>query len=122
MANKETLEFVRFIADVANGIERTLADGKFTLEDLANFFNIAVSAPTAIQGSNLIIEEIKSWNEEEKAQVIVLFEDALNFAADDVEAAIEDIFAAVILLVSGITKLGLTKAEGDKPADEVVTD
>jgi hypothetical protein len=107
MANKETLELAGFLAEIANALEKSLRDGVLNFADFANFLNTALSAPNAIQGIDKIGEEIKGWTDAEKAQVIVLFQEKLDFAADNLESAVEDIFTAVVLLVGAITKLGL---------------
>lgn len=121
MANKETLELVSFLATVANALEKSFRDGKLNVQDFGNFISAAIEAPNAIQGINLIGEEIKNWTEEEKAQAIVLFQEKLDFAADNIESAVEDIFTAILLLISGVTKLGI-KTEGDIPNDTEVSE
>ncbi len=107
MANKETLELVDFLASFANAVYSSFEDGVLNIKDLGNFLNSALSAPNAFQGTSLIIEEIKNWTAEEKAQVILLFGEKLDFEGNDLEGAVEDIFTAVVLLISGFTKLGV---------------
>lgn len=107
MANKETLEFVDFLASFANAVYNSFEDGVLNIKDLGNFLNTALSAPNAFQGTSLILDEIKGWTEEEKAQVILLFGEKLDFKAENLEDAVEDLFTAVVLLVSGFTKLGV---------------
>ncbi len=107
MANKETLEFIDFLANLTNALYNSFEDGVLNLKDLGNFLNTAITAPSAFQGTNLILDEIKGWTEEEKAQAILLFQEKVTFRNENLEGAVEDIFTAIVLLANGISKLSV---------------
>lgn len=112
---KELTEFTAFLADFANAIYSAKEDGKFDVNDIAKFISVALSAPTAIQGIGRIPAELRNISDEDRAEVIVLFQERLNFQANELEFIVEDLFTSALLFVTAVMKL----VRKDEVVDEI---
>lgn len=103
--NKESKELAVFIAELANGVEKSQRDDKISWTDALNFLNAAMVAPAAFNGIKDVDNEFISWTPEEKAEVVTVFIDRLKFENNVSEVEVEAVFSSAIELAKAVDNL-----------------
>ncbi|MHA2642849.1 MAG: hypothetical protein V2G41_09400 [bacterium JZ-2024 1] len=96
MATKETIELLKFIVSLANGIGKAAADGKFDASDLAFFFQSFTMAGPALVGASSIGEELASMSEGERNELLNYFRTNFDIPQEALENVIEAGFEAAL--------------------------
>jgi hypothetical protein len=75
---KETKEMMRFLIELAEGIDRSDADGKFDLADLGNMIGAMGAAAPAFSGAGDIFKEMGDLDEAEAQELVNYVESELQ--------------------------------------------
>ena len=86
---KETKEALDLVFSIANGIGRSLEDGKFSYSDLVYFFAAMQAAPSAMDGADKIAAELKDLDRAEIEELRRFAIAKFDIPQDEVEARIE---------------------------------
>lgn len=97
MANKESKELLIFLLELGNAVGAALKDGKFDLLDSLKFYRAALAAGQALQGVNKIPDEVKSWSEQDKAEILSMIK-YLDLPDDKLEAYAEQALSTAVIL------------------------
>jgi len=112
MANKESLEVIKFVVSLSNGIVKTMADGKVDFSDIIYLLETIKNAPAAFEGIQLVPDEVKNWSEAEKAEALKAIE-MLDLEDDQKEMMIEKVLKAGVSLAEIILGLLPGKVTAD---------
>lgn len=74
---KESLELVSFLKNLALTIESSMKDGKVDLFDAVSAIQLAPSLIAAVNGIDLIKDELKDLDSKEKDMLLQEFKDAI---------------------------------------------
>jgi len=100
----ETKDVLLFAVLFANAINKTFADGKVTLADLPNFFNVVLKLPAALNGINKVPSEINDLDENELKTLLQIVKDNLGLQTDQVKVVLQKsldfVFAAYNLIIA----------------------
>ena len=110
---KETKEFCRFIIELAEAIDRSMADGKVGFDDVSNLVSAMMSATDAFSGITLIPNEIKDMDETEAAELIDYVKQELDLSSERAEEITEKALDAGLKIYQLITAL---KSQPTTPA------
>lgn len=109
MANKESLDLIKFVVALTNGISKVMADGKVDFSDLIYILDTIKNAPAAFEGIQLVPDEVKNWSDAEKSEVLKAIE-VLDLEDDQKEVMIEKVLKAGVALAEVV--LGLLPKAG----------
>lgn len=88
---KETKEVLNFAFDIFDAIQRSAADGAITIADVPNFLQVAMKAPEAIKGVNLVPAELMALTAEQNEDIKQIVADRFNITNDEAEIHYESI-------------------------------
>lgn len=101
---KETKEVIIFTAKLGNAIGKSLADGKITFTDAANFIDPLMKLPAAFAGIENVPAELSDMNEADRQELIQVAKDEFDLDNDKAEILIEDTFELGTLLGQYVNK------------------
>lgn len=101
--NKESLDLVIFMAELANGVANI--GHKWEITDAFGFFKAAMAAPAAFKGIDQVDNEFNVWTPEEKQEVLDTFIKTLRFENTVTEAEAEEVFVNAINLAKSVQNL-----------------
>ena len=94
---EETKEVVQFGIALANGIVKTLGDGKVTVSDIPNFISAVMKLPAALNGLEKVPAELDNLTDSEVTELIKLVQDNIEIddenAKEIVQLAINAVYA-----------------------------
>lgn len=110
---KELKELVGFGLAFGMAVDKSLADdGKVTFGDVGNLIAPIMKAPSAFQGADQALVELKALDDEGKKELNEFVKGEFDIRDENIEAIVEE---AVSMAVSGARILALLKAQ--KQAD-----
>ena len=97
---KETKELFTFLFNIIEGVKTANEDGTLTITDIPAFFNALVSAPAAVNGANLLINELITATPEEKTVFYNWIADKFNINNEKIELYVENVFVHIVGIVT----------------------
>lgn len=107
---KDTLDVVKFVAQLLNGIYKSSADGKLNYKDIPYFFSAATSLIPAVTDIKNVRKEYKEYTDEQRQYIITLFKEQLVVQPIGCEEAIESMFEHLFMSITNIRKIVACKA------------
>ena len=86
---KETKELLKFVIELAEAIDISLADGEFTFGDITNLVSAMMAAGDGFADINLIPAEMKDLNEAEALELYTYVKDELELDNPKTEEIVE---------------------------------
>jgi len=86
---KETKDVLACIISLANGMGKSLEDGKLSMTDIGYFLDMFMGIPAAIENISEVPEEIKDLSEEELRELKEMVVDEFDIPQDEAEEIIE---------------------------------
>lgn len=86
---KETKEFLRFVIDMAQAIDKSLEDGELSVFDSANFVTAIVNAGAAFDNIDLVPKEIADLSQEEANELYTYVTTELKLSNTNVEVVVQ---------------------------------
>lgn len=87
---KETKEVVGFAVELANGVGKSLEDGKWDIGDFVHFMDALMMAPAAIQGITSVPAELGDLSQPEIQEISDYVIEEFDIPQDEVEGVVED--------------------------------
>lgn len=115
---KETIELIDPILALGMATERSLMDGKFGVEDIANFMPALLILGNAFEGIKLVPKEIKDLSLEEATQIREHIEKKFDLQNDNIESLIEralSIGLTIYELVQNIKEIKNERRGSERP-------
>lgn len=105
LGTQDLEEAVDFAFNLADGIEKSLEDGKISLGDSPKFLKSLMSAPKAIEGINNVPVEIADLDEFELARIVDKVKARFDIDDDNLEIYVEDAFEHAVGLAVAIANI-----------------
>lgn len=96
-----------FVMTLGEAIDISLADGKITLADAINFFNVLKVAGPAFQNFDELKKELDSLDEAKSKELQAFVKENFDLAEDNIEAAVEQglaVISSLYLFLKGLKK------------------
>lgn len=91
---------------IANGVGKSLEDGKWNWKDIFNFMDAGVASFAAISGIEQVPLELEDLDEDERAYLVNLVKEKTEFKDEKAEAISDQAFRVGIELGALITLIG----------------
>ena len=102
----DLVELLEFAFSTVAAIQQAKAnDGKIDLKDFPLLWPVIMSASPAFSGLDNILPAWKSSTEEDRALVLEIFKDRFDLPNDELEASIEKLLQAGLLIAEVVFKL-----------------
>ena len=99
---KETKEALKFIFSLANGVGKSLQDGKFSYGDLVYFFGALESISEAMSGAKSIPAELKRMTPQQRQELLTYAKQEFDIPQDDIEKRVEQGLTAALHVLTVI--------------------
>jgi hypothetical protein len=93
---KETTDLVILVARLANGVSKSLEDGKISMGDALNFVPALVAIPSAIANCSEIPTELMNATPEDKDELLDSFKREFSIDNASAEAMIEKVIEFIV--------------------------
>ena len=99
---EETKDVIVVLAKIANGVDKSLEDGEFTITDAFNFTGVVTKLPAALSGLKFVPAELGNLDDSEIAELVGLVKEELDIADDEKVKAIIDKALIIVLAIKGL--------------------
>ncbi len=114
MGVQDLIELLDFLIALGHAVDRSLADGKMSAEDMLHLIPVMTSAGPALGGLMNVPKEIADMSAEESEMVYKHIEQKFDIANDKVEEIVETSLAVAVSIYGLVKKImDLNKVEAD---------
>lgn len=102
---KELSDVVKFVCSLVSAVADAAEDGKATVGDVTHLMPVLYNLPSAVDGFDMALEEVKDLTEDELQDLSVLIKKHLELPDEKVEEAVEELVDICLKLYSVVKKL-----------------
>lgn len=88
----EVKDVVRLGCSMGNAISKSLEDGQFNLGDLTNFIDPAMKIPAAVEGFDLVDDQLLDMDDQEQAELQTMVQEEFNIPSAKAEEIVDRSF------------------------------